>query len=137
MQAKFGNIQCKIRLSFNWINNMALAHPLISLIGRVIKKVQDEKVVIVLITPIWKAQCWLTMINISGLDARGEEDRRLYDERRNGLRNKYQRYTKLGSLISRLGNILQFVIMVDESLTIEDTIGISINAASVGYSLHS
>ncbi|KAA6367925.1 MAG: hypothetical protein EZS28_036548 [Streblomastix strix] len=75
--------------------------------------------------------------NISSLDARGEEDRRLYDKRRKGMRNKQLRYTKLGPLISKLVNILKFVIIVDESLASEDIIGFSINAASVGYSLGS
>ncbi|KAA6371658.1 MAG: hypothetical protein EZS28_032815 [Streblomastix strix] len=75
--------------------------------------------------------------NRSCLDARGEEDRRFYDERRNGLRNNQQRYTRLGSLMTRLGNILSFVIMVDEAVGSEDTIGLSMNAASVGYSLRS
>ncbi|KAA6369775.1 MAG: hypothetical protein EZS28_034698 [Streblomastix strix] len=75
--------------------------------------------------------------NTNALDARGEEDRRFYDERRNGLRNNQHRYTRLGSLMTRLGNILSFVIMVDEAVGSKDTIGLSMNAASVGYSLRS
>ncbi|KAA6373319.1 MAG: hypothetical protein EZS28_031156 [Streblomastix strix] len=75
--------------------------------------------------------------NTNALNTRGEEDRRLYDERKNGLRNNQQRYTRLGSLMTRLGNILSFEIMVDEAVVSEDTIGLSMNAASVGYSLRS
>ncbi|KAA6381182.1 MAG: hypothetical protein EZS28_023291 [Streblomastix strix] len=57
-------------------------------------------------------------INTSALDARDEEDRRFYDERRNGLKINQQRYTRLA-----VGS--------------EDTIGLSMNASSVGYSLRS
>jgi hypothetical protein len=39
--------------------------------------------------------------------------------------------------MTRLGNILSFMIMVDEAVASEDTIGLSMNAASVGYSLRS
>ncbi|KAA6390620.1 MAG: hypothetical protein EZS28_013856 [Streblomastix strix] len=38
---------------------------------------------------------------------------------------------------SQVANILSFVIMVDEAVASEDTIGLSMNVASVGYSLRS
>ncbi|KAA6358816.1 MAG: hypothetical protein EZS28_045657, partial [Streblomastix strix] len=73
--------------------------------------------------------------NTPALDPTGEQHRRFYHERRNALRNKQLTYTRLAASITRLGNILSFVIMLDEALASEDTIGFGINAASVGYSL--
>ncbi|KAA6395274.1 MAG: hypothetical protein EZS28_009202 [Streblomastix strix] len=76
--------------------------------------------------------------NTSALDARCEEYRRSYHERRNSLQKQATNInTRLTSLFTSFAKIFLFVIILDEAVAREDTIGFNINAAYVGFSLRS